>query len=142
MENIERKENFKQVCVIQGLLLRDENNNDYTDEFIKFVNDKFGVRIQVLEAIVTLPNKDPDGKDVEETGGRYDVFFAVHNEDVGKFTIPRFQLNARWIEDVLAECNYHSPIYPKRVFDYCTWNEDALSRYKDDPIEELSAIIK
>jgi len=127
MENVERKEHFKQVCIIHGLDIIDENNVDCSEDFVKFMLDKVGVRIQFLEQIATFPDIDKNGEQVEGTGGRHDIFFAVHNDDVGKFTLPRFQLKARWIEDVLAECNYHSPIYPKRVFDYCIWNEEYLA---------------
>jgi hypothetical protein len=118
MENIQKKENYNQVCVIHGLLLKDDDIKDFEEK----IQEVFGTRIQFLETIKTGPNLE-DGKPVEDTGGRSDVFFAVHNDDVGKFSVPRLMNGIRWIEDVLAECNYKSPIYPKRVFDYCIWKQ-------------------
>ncbi len=71
----------------------------------------------------TGPDRDENGIAVPETGGRHDVFFAVHNDDVMRFAIPRLQMGIRWIEDVLeneARETEHS-IYPERVKEYRTW---------------------
>jgi len=127
MENVQREEKFNQVCIIHGLLLKDEDIKDFEEK----IKEIFDTRIKFLETIVTKPDLK-DGKLVKETGGRHDVFFAVHDDDVGKFAVPRMKFGIRWIEDVLAEWNYSSPIYPKRVFDYCTWNKEALSHWKNE----------
>lgn len=115
-KNILRKENFDQVCVWPGTLI----SKDEISKFEKWMIDEFNTRIQFLETIETLPDKE-NGKEVEGTGGRHDVFFAVHKEDIGHFAVPRLKVGIRWIEDVLAKGNYRSPIYPKRVFKYRTW---------------------
>lgn len=116
-ENIKKKENYNQVCVWPGTIV----GKDKIDDFEKFMLDNLNVRVQYLEEISTLPDKK-DGKNVEGTGGRTDVFFAVHDEDVGKFSIPRLSYGIRWIEDVLSKINYKNKIYPKRVSEYKTWN--------------------
>ena len=128
-ENVQKKENYNQVCVIHGLLLEDGDVKDFEEK----IKEVFGTRVQFLETIKTGPDLDLDGELVEGTGGRHDVFFAAHDDDLGKFAVPRLMNGIRWIEDVLAECNYRSPIYPKRVFNYCIWNKEALSdwRYKE-----------
>lgn len=118
-KNIEKKENYKQVCVWPGTIV----NPDQIEEFEKFMLDQFNTRVQFLETIVTYPDKK-DGKDVEGTGGRHDVFFAVHIDDVGKFALPRLRAEIRWVEDVLAHGNYRNPIYPERVFEYKTWESE------------------
>jgi hypothetical protein len=128
MENVQKRENYNQVCVIHGLLVSDDEVKDFEEK----IQEVFETRIQFLETIKTNPDLDNDGKPVKETGGRHDVFFAAHDDDVGKFAVPRLMNGIRWIEDVLAECNYKSPIYPKRVFDYCTWNKEYLSHWKDE----------
>jgi hypothetical protein len=112
MNNPERKENFSQVCVWPATLV----GQDKISEFEKFMLDEFKVRIQYLEEIQTFPDKG-----VEESGGRNDVFFAVHNDDIGHFSVPRLAAGIRWIEDVLSKDNYRNKIYPRRVFDYKTW---------------------
>ena len=125
--NVQKKEHFNQVCVIHGLDVPDNEVKDFEEK----VGEVFGVRIQFLETISTDPDLK-DGKPVKDTGGRHDVFFAVHNDDISRyFFVRRLAHGIRWIEDVLAECNYQSPIYPKRVFDYCTWNKEALSHWGD-----------
>lgn len=122
--NIERKEHFDQVCVWPGCTLKDTP----VEEFEQIMKEKFNVRVQFLEEIETKPDTDENNQPVPETGGRPDLFFAVHSEDIGHFAVPRLQVGIRWIEDVLASCNYHNNIYPKRVFDYCGWNEEHLAK--------------
>ena len=121
--NTELQKEFEQVCVWPGTVVGKEKIED----FERFIEDIFKTRIQYLEEISTFPDTDSTGKVDSETGGRNDVFFAIHNEDVGKFAVPRLQYGIRWIEDVLAEGNYTSKIYPTRVFDYCCWNKEHLA---------------
>ena len=118
--NVELKDGFKQVCVIEGLII----GRDKIEEFENSIQDNFGTKAQYLEEISTFPNTDSNGNVVSGTGGRNDVFFAIHNDDIGKFSVPRLQYRIRWIEDVLAKCNYSSRIYPERVFKYWCWPEE------------------
>ena len=111
--NIERKEDYNQVCVWPGTMIGSE-----IKKFEKFMLESFKVRVQYLEEIKTLP----DTKGDTETGGRIDVFFAIHKDDVAKFSLSRFTIGVRWIEDVLSKENYRNKIYPKRVFKYKTWD--------------------
>jgi hypothetical protein len=103
------KECFKQVCVWPGCIVGEK-----VTEFESFMKENFGCRIQYLEEIKTFPG---DGGE----GGRNDLFFAVHNDDIGKFAVSRLQAGIRWIEDVLSTENYHDKIYPERVFKYKCW---------------------
>jgi len=116
MENVQRKPGFKQVCVWPACVV----GVDKAAEFETFMQENFKVRVQYLEEIKTFPDTKM-GVTVPETGGRNDLFFAVHNDDVEKFAIPRLQAGIRWIEDVLASCNYHCMIYDERVHDYKSW---------------------
>jgi hypothetical protein len=117
-ENIPLKEGFTQVCVWP-----DTNLGDGTpDEFEKVMFEHYKTKVQYLEEIKTLPDKLPNGKDDPETGGRNDLFFAVHQEDISKFAVRRLMVGIRWIEDVLAKHNYRQKIYPERVFDYRSWD--------------------
>jgi len=106
---IQRNEGFKQVCVWPGCLVGAEK----IDEFVSFMKESFNVRVQYLEEIVTLPG---DGGE-----GRNDLFFAVNQEDICNFAVERLDAGIRWVEDVLAPCNYHDPIYPEYVFEYKSW---------------------
>jgi hypothetical protein len=115
--NIVKKENFNQVCVWPGTVV----GKDQIKKFEEFMLEQFKTRIQYLEEIETTPDLDDNGKPIKETGNRNDVFFSVHNEDIGKFAIPRLSYGIRWIEDTLSDCNYHQDIYPSRVFEYKTW---------------------
>lgn len=112
MSNVKRLEQFSQVCIWPATIV----GEDKIEEFEKFMLDNFGTRVQYLEEIETFPDKG-----VKESGGRNDVFFAVHNDDIGKFAVPRLSAGIRWIEDVLDKGNYRNRIYPERVFKYKTW---------------------
>ena len=108
--NVKRKERYEQVCVLQAVLVGTENAGD----FEALVAEKFGgVRIQYLEEVKTHPG---DGGE----GGRNDVFFAVHDDDIGKFALPRLQAGIRWVEDVFSRANYRDPIYDERLKQYRT----------------------
>ena len=109
-ENIPLLPGFKQVCVMQGTLAPDP-----IEDFVTFFQKELGVRVQYLETILTNP--DPDSP--KETGDRSDLFFAIHDEDIAKFAVPRFQFGVRWIEDVYG--NGGGYLYPARVAEYKTW---------------------
>ena len=118
MKNVEKRENFSQVCLWPGIIIADNQIENFENYF-----SKEGFRVQFLESIQTKPDRDESGIVVPETGGRTDAIFAVHNDDVMKFAIPRLKMGIRWIEDVLEnearETDYS--IYPDRIREYRTW---------------------
>ena len=118
MKNVDKGENFSQVCVWPGIIITDNQIENLENYY-----SKEGFRVQFLESIQTKPDRDESGIAVPETGDRTDAFFAVHNDDVMKFSVPRLGMGIRWIEDVLdneARETEHS-IYPERVAEYRTW---------------------
>jgi hypothetical protein len=80
----------------------------------------FGVRVQYLEEIETKPDLDENRQQIEDTGGRNDVFFAVHSDDLSKFAIPRLSVGIRWLEDVYL--NGNGSLYDDRVAEYMCWS--------------------
>lgn len=121
-ENVKRKDDFTQVCVWEGVRLAFHGDRRVR-QFEQFIAQKCkGARVQYLEEIKTSPDIRA-GCAVKGTGGRNDVFFAVHKEDIATFALKRLQFDIRWIEDVLdnearrKECS----IYPERVKEYRTW---------------------
>jgi len=128
--NVKLKEGFEQVCIWPGCIVTDkdtsEKNQDRINEFEQFMLDEFKTHVQYLEEIKTKPDYDGNHNPVEGTGKRNDLFFAVHLDDIGKFAVPRLTMNIRWIEDVLATCNYKQKIYPTRIFKYVSWNKKEI----------------
>ena len=109
---------YSTICVWPGTNL----GNNTAGEFEKFIAKDYGVSAKFLEVITTGPALK-DGFPVPDTGGRTDLFFAVKDEDVARFAVPRLQVGIRWLEDVLSSDNYGSPIYPARVFGYLPQEE-------------------
>lgn len=114
-KNIQLPENFKQVCVWPGTIL----NDDQIEDFVKFFKDDFNTRVVFLETLVTGPDKDEAGNTIQDTGGRHDVIFAVHNDDVMSFAIPRFSIGVKWIEDFID--NGGLQLHPARINEYRHW---------------------
>lgn len=102
-------EDFNQVCVWQACLL----GNTSPEEFEEWVSKEFnGTRARYLESYLTLPDKKEDGSPVQGTGGRSDLMFAIHQEDVPKFAVPRLLYGIHWWEDHVHNCR---PIIPTDV---------------------------
>ncbi len=116
--NVERLEGFSQVCVWPGTVL----DGSTVEEFVEFFAGE-GWRIQYLEEIATAPDM-ANGEPVDGTGGRIDQFFAIHEGDVGKFSVPRLAMGIRWLEDVMGSANGYdsNPLYPERVSEYLSWS--------------------
>ena len=112
-----RPKDYSQVCVWPGTVLPLEQY----DEFKAFMLNELKARVEVLESIKTAPDRDANGDVVPDTGGRTDLFFCVHDEDIERFTVPRLSFGIRWIEDMISETNGGNRYYPERVREYCTW---------------------
>ena len=113
--NVARKEGFNQVCVWPGTVV----GADRVAEFEGWMLTQFYANVQYLEEVKTAPDYD-NGSPVKGTGGRTDLFFAIHDDDIGKFAIPRMQYGVRWIEDVYG--NGGGDLYPERIAEYQSWD--------------------
>ena len=97
-------EDFNQVCVWEGTVVGKEE----VKNFEEWIQNEFGVRAKYCEEVETLPTPGEEG-----TGGRNDLFFRVHNDDVQKFSVPRLLVGIRWWEDVLG--NGNGVLYPQEI---------------------------
>lgn len=86
-------EKFNQVCVWQNASL----GTSHEQEFVNWLKDVFQVRGKFLEEVETLPTPGEPG-----TGGRVDLFFSIHDDDIYKFAVNRLLYNIKWWEDVLG----------------------------------------
>ena len=103
------KTDFVQLVVWPGVLMpAAKKGGDSIKEFEDFIKDELGTQIRYCETVLTLPSPGEPN-----TGGRSDIFFYVHNDDLGKFAVPRFRYGMRWWEDVLS--NGGGPLYPKEI---------------------------
>ena len=90
--------NFNQLCVWPGTVLGESTPKDLED----FFKDEMGVRVKYHTEVETLPDVDDNGNILTGTGGRNDLFFFIHDDDIGKFSVPRLQMGIRWWEDVIV----------------------------------------
>ena len=109
---------FSQVVVWPGTLV----GKDKASDFEAYVLEHLGAKIKYLEEIKTKPDME-NGIPVEGTGGRNDVFFAIHEDDIPRFAVSRLGYGMRWIEDVLSNesADGVESIYPDSVKQYRTW---------------------
>lgn len=103
---------YNQLCVWHGTVMG-ENTVEELEEFFK---ENFDTRIKFEREVITNPDLDDLGNTVLGTGGRNDLLFYVHDDDIQKFAIPRFQLGVRWWEDVVYY-NDGSHLYSKEILD-------------------------
>jgi len=90
--------NYNQLCVWPATVVGKENIKDLED----FFKDDMDVRVKYKTEVLTNPDLDGDGNEVPDTGGRNDLFFYVHDDDIGKFAVPRLSMGIRWYEDVVS----------------------------------------
>jgi hypothetical protein len=90
-------ENYTQLCVWPGATLGDQT----PQEFEEFVLEMMGTRVRYHDTVETLPDLE-NGNPVPETGGRSDLFFYVHTDDIPHFSVPRLKIGIRWWEDVIV----------------------------------------
>ena len=112
-----KKDNYTQMCVWAGTMVGKLKTQ--RKEFVDFMKTRFNIRVKYVEEIKTAPDYQ-NRQSVKGTGGRNDLFFLIHNDDIPKFTINRLQYGIRWLEDVLNNEKGVSK-YPVRVIDYRTW---------------------
>lgn len=91
-----RDNTYQQLCVWEGTVLED----DEIPDFEKFLLDELHARVKLVGSVETGPG---DGGE----GGRTDLFFLVHDEDIPKFSVRRLRCGMRWWEDVTKS------IYPE-----------------------------
>jgi len=97
MEKTMTKTKFNQLCVLEGTIMPEGG----AKELKTFFKDNMGVRVKFETQTKTLP----DFEGCTETGGRNDIFFYIHDDDIGKFAVPRLSMGIRWWEDVLGNGN-------------------------------------
>ena len=99
---------YNQLCVWPATVVGKDDVKDLEDFFKK----EMDVRVKYKTEVLTNPDLDEDGNEVPETGGRNDLFFYVHDDDIGKFAVPRLSMGIRWYEDVVSY-NDGAYLYPE-----------------------------
>lgn len=99
---------YTQLCVWPGTVLGDATPADLESFFLTEMN----TRIRFHTEVQTQPDTDESGNLVPNTGGRNDMFFYVHDEDIAEFSVPRLKMGIRWWEDVVGY-NDNGHLYPE-----------------------------
>lgn len=104
---------YHQIGIVQGMALAEKDIED----FEKFALEELGGKIKYLETVKTKPDIDENGNAVPGTGGRSDVFVAIHEDSIKtSFSIKRLQFGIRWLEDVI-KYNNHSYLYSTEILE-------------------------
>tara|TARA_R110000824_G_scaffold314000_3_gene500844 strand:+ start:3605 stop:3943 length:339 start_codon:yes stop_codon:yes gene_type:complete len=99
---------YNQLCVWPATVVGKDDVKDLEDFFKK----EMDVRVKYKTEVLTNPDLDGNGNEVPDTGGRNDLFFYVHDDDIGKFAVPRLSMGIRWYEDVVSY-NDGAYLYPQ-----------------------------
>jgi hypothetical protein len=110
------KGKYNQLCVLQGTIMPDGG----AKELETFFKDEMGVKVKFETEVKTLPDMQ-DGEPIPDTGDRNDLFFYIHDDDIGNFAVPRLGMGIKWWEDVLL--NGNGKLYDQDVLDAypATW---------------------
>lgn len=98
---------FNQLCVWPGTVLGDNT----IENFEQFFKDEFDARVKYAEEVITNGSIERN-----EEGGRNDLLFFIHDEDVSKFAVKRLAYGIRWWEDVVSY-NDGAYLYKQEVLD-------------------------
>ena len=104
---MESENKFNQLCVWQGTVLGDSSVEDFTN----FFKENFNARVKFCEEVKTNGSVERN-----EEGGRNDIFFYIHDDDMGHFALKRLALGIRWWEDVVSY-NDGAYLYSQDVLD-------------------------
>jgi len=104
---METENKFNQLCVLQGTILGENSIQDFEQFFI----DNFNARVKFCEEVKTNGSIERN-----EEGGRNDILFYVHDDDIPNFALNRFAYGIRWWEDVVSY-NDNSYLYSQEVLD-------------------------
>jgi hypothetical protein len=85
---------YRQIICWEGT----ELGVDDETSFISFVKDELALQhdVRVIGNVKTLPGRNGPG-------GRIDLFFIIHNDDVIRAATRRLKFGMRWMNDCIAE---------------------------------------
>jgi hypothetical protein len=106
-EYFKMENKFNQLCVWPGTVLGDNT----IENFEQFFKDEFDARVKYAEEVITNGSIERN-----EEGGRNDLLFFIHDEDVSKFAVKRLAYGIRWWEDVVSY-NDGAYLYKQEVLD-------------------------
>ena len=107
-QNNKTMKNYNQLCVWPATVVGKDDVKDLEN----FFKEEMDVRVKYKTEVLTNPDLDGNGNEVPDTGGRNDLFFYVHDDDIGKFAVPRLSMGIRWYEDVVSY-NDGAYLYPQ-----------------------------
>lgn len=81
------EDKFNQLCVWQGCFLGDNSIKEFED----FMKKELNVRIKFCEEMITNGSIERN-----EEGGRHDLLFYIHDDDIRYFTVARLSYGIRW----------------------------------------------
>ena len=94
--------NYKQVVVWRGLVLSESDTPTKEDinDFETYLDKEMKFKVKYITEYKTSADRK-NGKKVEDTGGRNDVLFYIHKDNIPKFAMWKLQTSGEvsWRED-------------------------------------------
>ena len=94
-------------------------------QFELFILEELKARAKFIGEFTT---KADFGDRSPDAGGRKDLMFYVHTEDIPKFAVPRFAYGMRWLEDVLDN-EKHRNVETGAPEDYSIYSDEVRKLY-------------
>ena len=99
---------YNQLCLWSGTVVGEDQVQSFEDHF-----KELGFRVKYEIEVTTKPDIE-NGEVVDDTGGRNDLLFYIHDDDIGIFAVPRLNMGIRWWEDVVSY-NDNSHLYTRKI---------------------------
>lgn len=96
---------YNTVCIWEGTGLGETT----VEEFERWFLDN-GFRIRFIEEVITKGSKIKN-----EDGGRHDILFYIHDDDIPRLCTWRFLYGIKWFDDVINNGNSYR--YDKKILE-------------------------
>ena len=120
-ESFEKEEGYD-ILAVWPQILAEKDDVENIQDFMS--NMSCRNRVKIVGCVKTLPNYEHRNDENPETGGRVDLVFYFHNEDIYRVAVRRLQHGIRWWEDVVMNELEHGLSQGIIYEDYTIYPED------------------
>lgn len=120
-ESFEKEEGYG-VLAVWPQILAEKDDEEQIQDFMSNMGCRN--RVKIVGCVKTLPNYEHRNDDNPQTGGRVDLCFYFHDEDIYRVAVRRLAHGIRWWEDVVMNELEHGLSQGIIYEDYTIYPED------------------